>query len=177
MRWKLGLQSWWVVFPESFCTFVLCLNGRKQAEMSTGEVWPGRRNSGKSGKWKDVRSLESGKTSFKEDTGKKRSKPSEPSSTSSAMLKKRGHLEDFGFEQGSSESQRPKVLKLFSSFTNETPTGLLSKSRNLQKQANKEKASTIWKFNPKWKEEFPWLLFNAEKQMWWFATCTVQIQV
>ena len=90
-------------------------------------------------------SLESGKTSFKEDTGKKRPKPSEPSSTSSAMLKKRGHLEDFGFEQGSSESKRPKVevLKLFSSFTNETPTGLLSKSPNLQKQANKEKASTI----------------------------------
>ena len=112
-------------------------------------------------------SLESGKTSVKENEGKKSSRPSEPSGTSNTTSKKRGRLEDFGFQLGSSVSKRPKVddTKLFSSFTNETSTGLLSKSPNLEKQASKEKASTARKFNPKWKEEFPWLLFDAEENV------------
>ena len=112
-------------------------------------------------------SLESGKTSVKEDEGKKSSRPSEPSGTSNTTSKKRERLEDFGFQLGSSVSKRPRVddTKLFSSFTNETSTGLLSKSPNLEKQASKEKASTARKFNPKWKEEFPWLLFDAEENV------------
>ena len=48
---------------------------------------------------------------------------------------------------------------------NETPTGLLLNSPNLQKQASKEKPSVMRKFNPKWKEEFPWLSFNAAENV------------
>ena len=54
-------------------------------------------------------SLESGKTSVKEDEGKKSSRPSEPSGTSNTTSKKRGRLEDFGFQLGSSVSKRPRV--------------------------------------------------------------------
>ena len=150
-----------MVFPESFCTLVLCLKGENRQKCQPEKSDQVDRIQGSMG------SLQSGKTSFKEDTGKKRPKPSEPSSTSSAMLKKRENLEDFGFQRGSSESKRPKVeaLKLFSSFTNETPTGLLSKSPNLQKQANKEKVSTIRQFNRKWKRNFPGTCSMLEKKM------------
>ena len=111
--------------------------------------------------------LKSGKTSCKEDTTKESYKPSERSGTSIAMSKKRGRLEDFGFKRGLSEPKRSKVEepKLFSRCTNETPTGLLLNSPNLQKQASKEKPSVMRKFIPKWKEEFPWLLFNAEENV------------
>lgn len=109
--------------------------------------------------------LKSGKMSCKEDTTKESSKPSERSGTSIAMSKKRERLEDFGFKRGLSEPKRSKVEepKLFSRCTNERPTGLLLNSPNLQKQASKEKPSVMRKFIPKWKEEFPWLSFNAEE--------------
>ena len=111
--------------------------------------------------------LTSGKTSSKEHTAKKSSKPSERSGSINAMPKKRGCLEEFGFQRGFSESKRPKVEdpKLFPGSANETPTGLLLKSPSLQKQASKEKPSVQRKFNPKWKEEFPWLSFNAEENV------------
>ena len=115
----------------------------------------------------NVGNLKSGKSSCKKGTTKKSSKPSEQSGTSNAMSKKRGRLEDFGFQRGLSEPKRPKVEepKLYSKCTNETPTGLLLNWPNLQKQASKEKPSVMRKFNPKWKEEFPWLLFNAEENV------------
>ncbi|RMX50297.1 hypothetical protein pdam_00022644 [Pocillopora damicornis] len=72
--------------------------------------------------------LESGKTSVKENEGKRSSKPSDPSS-------------------------KDDILKTL----DQTSTGLLSKLPSLKKQAGKEKASTLQKFNPKWIEEFPWL--------------------
>lgn len=110
--------------------------------------------------------------SCKECTTKKSSKPSERSGTSNAMSKKRGRLEDFGFQRGSSEPKRSKVEepKLFSKCTNETPT---PNSPSLQKQASKEKSSGMRKFNPKWKEEFPWLSFNAEENVMICDLCSV----
>lgn len=127
----------------------------------------------------NVGNLKSGKSSCKKGTTKKSSKPSEQSGTSNAMSKKRGRLEDFGFQRGLSEPKRPKVEepKLYSKCTNETPTGLLLNWPNLQKQASKEKPSVMRKFNPKWKEEFPWLLFNAEENVMICDLCSANPSV
>ena len=117
--------------------------------------------------------LKSGKTSCKEDTTKESCKPFERFGTSIAMSKKREHLEDFRFKQGLSSHKRPKVEEptLFSRCTNETPSGVLLNSPNLQKQESKEKPSVMRKFIPKWKEEFPWLSFNAEENVMICDSC------
>ena len=80
----------------------------------------------------NVGDLKSGKSYCKEGMTKKSSIPIERSGTNNAMSKKRGRLEDFGFQRGLSEPKRPKLEepKMYSKCTN---------SPNLQKQASKKK--------------------------------------
>lgn len=103
--------------------------------------------------------LASGSTFPKETTAK-----TQPS-INNAMPPKRGCLEAFGFIKGKSKRSKGEDSTLPPSSTSQLPTGVLLKSHDLQKQAEKETPSMKRKFNPTWKKEFPWLSFDVDKNL------------